>query len=82
MGLPVVSTSMGCEGISARPDTEILVTDEPREFARAVVHLLNHPSERARLGAAGRALVEREYSWPAILPRLDELLDWMGSRQK
>lgn len=82
MGLPVVSTSMGCEGISARPDTEILVTDEPREFARAVVHLLKHPSERARLGAAGRALVEREYSWPAILPRLDELLDRMGSRQK
>ncbi len=75
MGLPVVSTSVGCEGIAAQPGTDILVADDPGAFARAVTRLLKQPYERARVGAAGRRLVERRYSWLSILARLDELLE-------
>lgn len=82
MGLPVISTSIGCEGISVHPGKDIVVADGPAEFAGAVVHLLENPSERARIGSAGRRLVESEYSWPSILTRLDDLLSDISQRHR
>jgi sugar transferase (PEP-CTERM/EpsH1 system associated) len=59
----VVSTSLGCEGIDCVPGRDLIVADEPRAFAEAIVSLLNDKSRRVSLGAAGRALVEERYSW-------------------
>ena len=74
MGLPVVTTSVGCEGILLRPGEHAFVADTPGEFANAVVHLLLNPDERMRLGSAGRNLVASHYSWPPILHQLDQAL--------
>ena len=74
MELPVVTTSVGCEGILLRPGEHALVADAPGEFADAVVHLLLNPNERVRLGSAGRNLVKSLYSWPPILRQLDQAL--------
>jgi len=65
-GRAVVSTSLGCEGLAVTPGQDILVADEPAAFADAVLRCLRDPALRARLGAAGRALVERRYRWEAI----------------
>lgn len=59
----VVSTSLGCEGLSVAPGTHLIVEDEPEAFARAVIELLKNPEKRLSLGNAGRELVEAEYSW-------------------
>ncbi len=64
-GKAIVTTSRTIAGISARPGTHLLVADRACDFAEAVVHLLSHPAERARLGAAARTLVEEEYSYEA-----------------
>jgi sugar transferase (PEP-CTERM/EpsH1 system associated) len=65
-GRAVVSTSIGCEGIEVTPGEDILVADTPAAFAAAVLRCLRDPGLRARLGARGRALVERRYRWEAI----------------
>lgn len=59
----VVSTSVGCEGLSVVPGKHLLIADHPQEFAQAVITLLNNPHMRTRLGNAGRALIETQYSW-------------------
>jgi sugar transferase (PEP-CTERM/EpsH1 system associated) len=59
----VVSTSIGCEGLSVVPGKHLLIADRPVEFAQAVVKLLTNPEMRTTLGNAGRALVEEKYSW-------------------
>lgn len=59
----VVSTSVGCEGLSVVTGKHLLVADHPQEFAQAVITLLNNPRMRTALGNAGRALVETQYSW-------------------
>jgi glycosyltransferase involved in cell wall biosynthesis len=74
LGLPVVTSSIGCEGINVESGKHALVADTPEEFAEAVVHLLRNPEDRRRFGAAGRALVESVYSWPLVLSRLDQVL--------
>ena len=68
----LVSTSVGCEGIDVTPDENIVIADEPRAFADAVVRLLRAPAERERLGRAARAFVEQRYAWPVIGQRLLE----------
>jgi glycosyltransferase involved in cell wall biosynthesis len=65
-GCAVVSSSVGCEGLDVTDGQDILVADTPGAFADAVVRCLRDPDLRARLGARGRALVERWYRWETI----------------
>jgi glycosyltransferase involved in cell wall biosynthesis len=71
----VVSTSLGCEGINCVPGRDLMVADEPRAFAAAIVDLLSDSARREGLGAAGRALVEEQYSWAHCGQQLLKALD-------
>ena len=66
MGKAVVSTTIGCEGLDARHEENILIADEPKEFARCVARVHADPALRQRLGAAGRRTVEERYSWDVV----------------
>jgi glycosyltransferase involved in cell wall biosynthesis len=63
MARPVVSTSLGAEGLESIAGRHLLIADEPDQFAAAVLRVLNEPELAAQLGAAGRALVSESYSW-------------------
>jgi len=63
MAKPVVSTSMGAEGLPVHPGEDILLADEPSKFAENVCLLLREPSRRKQIGAAARKLVEENYTW-------------------
>lgn len=47
-GQPVVSTSIGVEGLPAQARAAVIVTDDADEFAAQVAHLVNDPEERRR----------------------------------
>lgn len=67
---PVVTTRLGCEGLNLGHGRQGLIADNPKDLATACLTLLEDGSLRRRMGQAGRALVERDYSWerlPAIL---------------
>lgn len=74
-GLPVVSTSMGCEGIAVEAGVHLLVADEPAAFAAATLRLLDDRAEAERLGANGRQLVARRYDYRAVYPQLQRVYD-------
>lgn len=74
MGVPVVSTTVGAEGIAVRDGEELLIADSPREFADRVVELARHPERGDELARRARALVEREYDWRIIGARFEEFL--------
>ena len=75
MGLPVVSTTLGAEGIAVTHGENILIADTPAAFADAVLAVLNDPALAARLGAHGRALVEERYTWEVVGRRLLTVYD-------
>lgn len=75
MRRPVVSTSLGCEGLAVEPGKHLLLADEPEAFAQSVIELLNSPEKRRTLGIAGRALVEAEYSWEKCGDRLQKVVE-------
>lgn len=72
-GMPMVTTTIGLEGIEATPGREILVADDPSEFASTVVTLLRDELLRKNLAENGRRLVERKYDWRRALTPLDEI---------
>jgi sugar transferase (PEP-CTERM/EpsH1 system associated) len=73
-GKTVVSTSMGAEGLPVSHGENIILADEPADFAREVVALLRDPERRGRLGAAARELVERSYGWPSVGAYFDRIM--------
>ena len=65
-GVPVVSTSVGAEGLDLADGSEILIADAPEDFAAAVSRLLGDPAARRAQAAAARRRVEERYGWDAI----------------
>jgi glycosyltransferase involved in cell wall biosynthesis len=65
-GVPVVSTSVGAEGIGLAPEKDIRVRDGAEEFAAAVAQLLGDPAASGRQAVAARARVEASYDWEGI----------------
>jgi polysaccharide biosynthesis protein PslH len=72
-GMPVVSTTIGYEGIDLTPGNELLVGDTPAAFAAALISLLNDPALGCRLAAAGRRVAENVYDWRVVNPQVDAL---------
>lgn len=74
LGSPVVSTSIGAEGIHCQDGVNIVLRDEPKEFARAIVALLDDQALFRKLQGEGRRLVENLYDWKVIGKNLNALI--------
>jgi polysaccharide biosynthesis protein PslH len=72
MAKPIVSTTLGAEGIEAVPGRDLLVEDDPVTFADAVNRLLAEPALAARLGQSARQLAVKRYAWSGAARALEE----------
>lgn len=61
-GLPVVTTSVGAQGLQAKSGVHLIIADEPSEFAAEIVKLLKDPVRAEEIGRAGRAHIEKTCS--------------------
>lgn len=74
IGLPIVTTKKGIEGISAKNGEDAIIVDGvDEEFINAIKYLINNEEERKRIGANARRLAEEDYDWNKIGEKLDEL---------
>jgi glycosyltransferase involved in cell wall biosynthesis len=67
----VVSTTLGAEGLGARDGETLLLADSGPAFAEAVSRLVACMDFRERVGAAGRLLLETEFTWETEWKKLD-----------
>ena len=67
----MVSSSLGCEGIDLVDGDHLLIADDARRFADAVLELMAQPEIAGRLGAEGRALMQRQYRWETATEELE-----------
>jgi sugar transferase (PEP-CTERM/EpsH1 system associated) len=65
-GVPVVSTSLGCEGLDIQPDKDLTIANTVPGFAGQVCRLIESPRMRAEFAYHARARVEQEYDWRRI----------------
>lgn len=74
LGRPIVSTTLGCEGLDVTHETTALLADTACSFEDAVVRVLRDPALRARLSARAHELVRERYDWAVIGEELDRVL--------
>lgn len=71
--MPVVTTTVGLEGIEAAHGQEVLVANDPVAFAAATVELLQDQVLQERLAANGRILAENRYDWQVVLKKMNDI---------
>jgi len=64
--IPVVSTTVGAEGLTAHPPVDIRIADAPQEFADRCLELLAEPSARERVASAAWEMVNANFSWEQV----------------
>jgi hypothetical protein len=74
-GVPVVATSVALGGLRAVAGRDIEIADDPLDFARRVIRLLEDSSGRAAMGARGRAYVASHHAWPVVAGGLIEIVE-------
>lgn len=80
MGKSMVSTTLGAEGVPVIDGEHLLIADTAEAFADRVADLLSDPGLGAQMGAAGRRLMEREYSWKRSVGHLESFYRVVLSR--
>lgn len=71
-GLPVVTTTIGAEGLAVKDGREVIIADKPGEFVSAVIALLADKKRCQQMGLAGQALVKQQYDWSEIAGKLEK----------
>jgi sugar transferase (PEP-CTERM/EpsH1 system associated) len=74
MGIPVVATPEAAKGIQGVSGKHLLVAQEPMQFAKDIVELLDNKNLRLNLAAAALQQVLKMHVWPASMQMLDDVL--------
>ena len=81
MAKPVVSTSIGAEGLPVKKGEHLLVADTPSSFAEKIIQLLGDPVGREELGRRARVLVEQNYSWATVSSGFAKVLEHVAQEK-
>lgn len=74
---PVVSTSVGAEGLDVTDGKDILIADRPELFATKCVELLKDAKKNVRIGREGYELVKSKYDQRVFHKRMEELFGYL-----
>lgn len=74
-GIPVVSTTIGAEGIDVASGEHLIIADEPAAFAEAVVRLLGDRAFGDQLAEAGRRHALTRYDWRSVCPAVEPVYE-------
>jgi polysaccharide biosynthesis protein PslH len=72
LGVPVVSTSIGCEGLEAIDGDHILIADRPADFAQKIYDVISDINLAKRIAENARRLIENKYDWNMIAQQLNK----------
>ncbi len=69
-GKPIVSTSIGAEGIYCDPKNDLIIADDPASFSNAVIELLNNEDKRKALEKNASAFAYKEFDNKNVVSKL------------
>ena len=73
-GVPVVSTTIGAEGLPVEHGRHLLVADDPAGFADACLLLLKDAARREQLAREALSCVKARFSWEAVAREFETIL--------
>ena len=79
MGVPVISTQIGCEGLDVQHEEHLLIADTPAELAQACTRLLGDPELAHRLAQNAHQLIVEQYASTIALQKLDTVYQQLAT---
>jgi polysaccharide biosynthesis protein PslH len=79
-GVPVLSTSLGCQGFELAPGRDVLIANPPEELAAQIDRLLSDDGLCETLSRNGREVAERLYDWRRVGDGLERALKPLAAR--
>jgi polysaccharide biosynthesis protein PslH len=79
IGAPVVATCKGAEGLEVVSQRDLLIADEPAQFAEAVLQLLQDPALRQTLSRNGQKVVRDKYDWQIIGRQFNHFIETVAT---
>jgi glycosyltransferase involved in cell wall biosynthesis len=73
--VPVVSTTVGAEGLSVNPPHDIRIADRPEDFAERCLELIGSSAERTRVSGAAWELVSSRFSWEHVSRCFEKIME-------
>ncbi|MGA3291942.1 MAG: glycosyltransferase family 4 protein [Candidatus Microgenomates bacterium] len=77
--LPLVTTSVGAEGLEAHDGKEVIIRNDPAKMAQAVLEVLGDAKLAERIAVNARNLVEEKFSWYKMSEYLDKIYQKTGN---
>ena len=81
MGKPVVSTTIGAEGLPVTAGKDILIADTAADFAASIIYLLQNPKISREIAATAEAKVREKFGWPTVAKRFSEICEKTVARK-
>ena len=72
---PVISTTIGAEGLDVCHQRDILIADSPQEFAEGICQLMVDSAMRHQIARKGHALVKKKHEWKHLARKLEQVWD-------
>jgi glycosyltransferase involved in cell wall biosynthesis len=69
LGMPIISTRIGAEGIAVRDGESVLFAETPQEFVQSIRRLLGNPALKRHLGENAQRIARENYTWEAVVAR-------------
>ncbi len=73
LGLPVITTSIGFEGIKAKEGKDLLVADKPEDFAEKIIEIIKDENLRNDLSQNAREFIVERYNWEDVVKKLEDV---------
>lgn len=74
LGLPCITTTMVNNAIGAKANEQIMVADTLNEIVDAIIFLLDHPEEKAKLSSGGKEFANNNFKWEDQVKKLDQVI--------
>jgi glycosyltransferase involved in cell wall biosynthesis len=80
MSKPVISTTVGAEGLPIRDGKELLIADRPEDFAQSVIRALGDAQFAAKIGERARTLVCERFGWERAAQAFMQVCEQVANR--
>jgi glycosyltransferase involved in cell wall biosynthesis len=81
MEIPMVSTTIGAEGLPVRDGADLLIADDADAFAASVIRLMRSSELRTRLADTAAARVRAEFGWDGVAERFAAICERVVARR-
>ncbi|HRO99924.1 MAG TPA: glycosyltransferase [Flavobacteriales bacterium] len=74
MGIPCITSALANNAVGARPNEEVLIGENPEQYAAHILDLLEDPALRQRIATNGNRFVRTQFDWDVAAGKLDTLI--------